>query len=125
MDFRVGYLVPFDRFLVEATEDYFVERSGMSLDKGERFLESDAAGLFEGEAIDPATDGGKGQRAQVVFAGQPETVSVTGGEEFGFSPRAASPHWTDGVYDVFGGKIMPAGDLCLSRFATAEGAALG
>jgi hypothetical protein len=63
----------------EASEDYFFERL-VSAEFRNGFAYRDFGGFIDRKAIDAATDGGKGQCVQFVFACQAKTIAVTAGQ---------------------------------------------
>ena len=86
-------------------------------------MEGDFHGLGDGVAVDAATDGGEGEGAEIVLAGESEAALIATGEELGLVVGAAVPDGAYGVEDVAGGEAVPLGELGLAGFAAAEEAA--
>lgn len=72
------------------------------------------------KAIRAGADGGESNRLNLMRHGQLQAIAITGGKQIVFIVFPIAPDGSGGMDDMFGWKLMTAGDLGISGVAAAK-----
>src|SRR5262245_51761158 len=109
---------------VEADEEDLLELR-VAREEGVHLAQRDAGRELHRESVCAGADGGEGDGAEPVLAGERERAPVAPRQELGLPVLAISPHRPDGVDDVRRREPVPLRDPGFAGRAAAERAALG
>src|SRR5207248_3818094 len=112
-------LVDRERIGAEKRKRYSLDRVVL-LGKPGAFAHGDPGGALHGIPVNAATDGGKGDGADVVRESELEAAPVAGGEQLRLAARPAVPDGADGVDHVLRRQPIAARDLRVAGGAAAE-----